>query len=868
MTSTAVEPIVDDPSVSEALLLALDSSMPDTDTFNRLRDLAFRVARTRVIYASSKDDLVSVLQIGSKHTDNPLADQTPGGYIGVQIHMPLATASVSAVRAIAEMEHGGCDAHLHDLLDVAGDRFVHNAAKRARRHRLLIFTSSRSPLINDDDVEEFIGTCQLFRENNIQVGVILLCGDDSEEENDKMRDQIYSYDHSLEDNDEESESDGDDGESHNFKGPNPKTCFEKAKNLPCAKLLALSKTTAGDMLVYHDALSNADSPRPRSKRPSVKFTGVLDIAGILKIPVKRYTYTAEVKPSAGTQLSWEETKRTGQLVKVITDTNFVRAITDDQPLSLEDIIDAYHYGPNVVPVPNSETEQQPGDGADDSIKWSCHLERGLHVIGFVRQSSVPENLFMTSTDVVIPMKESEEAVRMLSALVLALHRDKLGILVRSVMPNRGGAPDLTYLWPQIESDRCTKAEKNYFFFATQLPMREDVKNLGFASIQDQIKDVSSSSFVAMEQFISASMLPDPDNTEDDRNEDQEENNEDEAHNIQILNTTKIANPNLHWFNLCILHRIINGSECTNVPAVPKWHSKLLDPISFLNEDALDKHQEAVQELKTSVPILPVRQRKKKTRRSHTAINANEASIGQFLPDENGGDGDGNDDNVTDVEPLSFNIDDDTDEEGMEEEYQRDARDERRESAVFQADADAISEMTDLQISDVGEETPVEDFQHLVRNGKFRFAALSLDVVIFRLIRDEADDEKAMRCVQVLRKACIEKNDHRLYNEFIRKLIKRCEQKDHGGIRTTMFFQYVGAKNKLKETLQMIPPNKPKRKEGEDADQDEQAEEALKNYERYLNRMFDKIKQLASGNKNGAHLPKTASSEITSPAMTD
>lgn len=752
------EPSIDPTRCSEALLITIDSSV-SSDSHKSLRDAAFRVARTRMLYPVSKDDLVGVLQAGSETTDNPLAEQTPDGYLGIQLHVSLVTASIRAVRSLAHMTHDGCSTNLLNVLDVAGDRLVSAAAVRARHKRLLLFTEDKSIIakLSPEDDAEFIGTCNLFREHEIKVDVIVFC------QNDDNAHAIRQYGDLFED-------------SEQAEVTTPEVCMDKAASFPCSSLLALSKCTGGFMVPLEDALPLVDDPVPKGKRGTVKFNGVLDIAGLLKIPVKRYTFVSEVKPPSGKKFSWDETCKQGIAISVLSETNRVASAKDDSPLEPQQIVDAYPYGPDLVPAPYDMESKHP---------WHMHRDRGLDVIGFVPQSSVPQHVFLGQVDVVIPMKDSNESIRLLRALVLALHAEKLGILARSVMALRGGAPTLCYLWPCVELDRGTRKIINCYLFAVHLPMREDVRDIPFPSLEDELVDIPDGASDAMDQYITSCMLTPEDGEHQQASLNPDIDDDDDDDELLSLSPLKLPNPNLDWFNICIVHRVVQGVSSTDFPPLSKWHANVLNPTRFLRKHFFESREEAVQSMKTCLPILPAKQREKKSRRIHKVLNGDVASIVHYLPDE-------------DIYPSE-------DDAASVDESESD--NDLSNVAVptwEQTQDDVISIMTDADVSDVGDKTPVEDFKQLVRIGKFRFAALSLQVVIRRIIRDLVDDSKALRCLQALRRACTENKEPRIFNDFVSSLVERCDRKDAVGNRTAAFFRYVGSRNEVATALDMIP----------------------------------------------------------------
>lgn len=780
------------PRPTEALLIAIDSSI-SLSVFKNLQDTAFRVARTRLLYPVGKDDLVGVIQAGSSTTDNPLAEQTQGGYDGIHVHVPLISASIRAVRAIACMKNDARPTNLLNLLDVAGDRLVSAAAVRARRKRLLLFTADESVMANlsSEDNPDFYSTCDLYREHEIQVDVILSCG------NEEAAQQIRHCEDMFEDEDIIS----------------PEQCAAKVTTLRCAPLIILSKSTGGFIMSLEDALPLVDNPVPKVKRGTVKYNGVLNIGDVLKIPVKCYTHVHETKPPPGKKLSWEETNKRERTVFVMSETNRVASAKDDTALEPQQIVDAFPYGPNLVPAPNDIESEHP---------WHMHRNRGLDVIGFVAQSSISDHIFLSHVDVIIAMKDSLESARLLRTLVIALYSEKLGILARSVMPPRGGAPNLCYLWPRIELDRTKRTIQNCFLFAVQIPMREDVRDLPFGSLEDELSDVPDSTIKAMDLFVSSSVLK-PERFENTSLQSPAYiDSDDEDEELLSLHPPNMANPNLDWFNNCIVHRLINGPTSGDFPPLSNWHMNILNPSKFISEHSFRSHQNAAESLKTCLPILPVKQRDRKSRRVHKALNGDLASIVHYLPDE--------ETHSIEVEDVQV---DESDKDGDE------PPDVPMET--WEGVDDVISNVTGIDANDVGDITPVEDFKRLIQKGRFRFAAASLQVVIRRVIRDLLGDEKAILCLEALRKACIEHKEPRFFNDFVSSLVQRCERKDAIGSRTKMFFHVVGEQKRTASALHMIPVSQ--------TGENESRSEINANYRSFIDEISETIEKLCTSKDN-------------------
>lgn len=723
---------------SEALLVVLDSNSQSEAAFEEIRDAAVRLARTRLIYGVSKDDLLGALISGSQNTKNALAIAAKGGYQGIEVAAPLVTRSLRAVKALQDTPFGTKSSNLLNILDVCGDLLTSAAAKRSFGHRLVIFTDGVS-IVNGfahDELRELEETCQIYKENGLQLDVICTCDKKEAEEMQRDCDTIDEM------------------------GEVPiADIFKKCATLKKPFFLAFAKATGGMLISLEEASPLVDVPVAKITRPIAKFRGVLNIADALKIPVKRFSYVSQARVMSGKKISWDASVKRSGLVPVLTETQKVSSATDDSPLEKEQIVNAYPYGPDLVPESTDV----------DTYAWSMHLPRGLDVLGFVPQESVPQHLFLGSVDVIVAMSGSKGACELMKSLVLAMQAEKMGMLARSVTSLRGGAPNLSFLWPRVEVDAETRSVRNCFLFLAEVAMREDVRHLPFARLSEMADQLTTEESEVMQNYIAANLL------------DATESDSDDEENSEAFWPPEHPNPNLDWFNICIANRALEGTSGPSFPPLATWHRKILDPKSFLSGTACEIAENTMKQISTILPIVPAMKREKKGKKVYRALTGELASIQDYLPAEENKD-------------LA--------DEGTGE------NEEDNEQNAVQIDApepnDNMSEMSDVDILDVGDDDPVSDFQLLVRKGRFRFAALSIHVIIRRLIRDLVDDEKALKCLQALRKTCYQQKEPRFFNDFVSSLLEKCERQDENGNRIAAFFRHVGRHGMIDSTLDAIP----------------------------------------------------------------
>lgn len=739
-----IEPEIEEKRDSEALIVVLDTFTKSPEVFKELRDAAFRLARTRLIHGISKDDLIGVIRSGSEETVNNLTSPEKVGYEGVEVVVPPITRSLRAVKALRDSTEGPRSSNLLNITDVCGDVLSGAASKRARKNRVVIFTDGESivPPIGNDEREDLTETCKLYNEHGIQVDIICHCSDE-------FADKLHEFEDDL-------------GETEDM---TPEELMTKSEALENYFLFVLTRLTNGVLLPFKEAYPLVDRPIAKVKRAVAKFRGVLNIADMIKIPVKRFSFVAEAKPPTAKKVSWAASCKRNQPVSVHVETQRVASAKDDSPLQEEEIVNAYPYGPDLVP---EATEV-------DTYAWSIHLPQGLDVIGFIPQDSISKDLFLGSVDVLIAMSNSDASVKLVKTLVLAMKAENAGILARSVPSAKGGAPRLAFIWPRVEVDRETNRLKNCFFFIADVPMKEDIRELPFGKLEDVLQDIPDPSHRAMNDYISSTML--------DPEEDKAlPNDDDDSDNDEAFWPPNECNPNLDWFHHCVVHRALDGVSGADLPQMSGWQKRITNPSNFLGKRNESAFADTVASLKSELPVVPVPRREKKGRKLYEALTGDFASIKEYLPAEeiNAEDNDEDIENGNDLPAPQ----------------------------VLEESDDVTSQITDVGITDISDETPVSDFETLVRHGKFRFAAVSITVVVRRLIRDLADDERAMRCLQVLRKASIQEREPRIFNDFISSLLGRCSRPDLTGNRTAAFFRYVGRLDKIPSTLDVVPVTKP------------------------------------------------------------
>eukprot|EP00178_Gracilaria_changii_P022855 TRINITY_DN681_c0_g1_i1.p1 TRINITY_DN681_c0_g1~~TRINITY_DN681_c0_g1_i1.p1 ORF type:complete len:801 (-),score=125.62 TRINITY_DN681_c0_g1_i1:584-2986(-) len=730
----------------QALVIVLDTHTPSTHVFEQLKSAAARLARTRLIYNASKDDLISVIRSGSSVTSNELNKEKGAGYGGIHVVVPPVSRSLVAVNALELSQRGTNTSNLLNILDVCGFYLSMTAAKRARENRVILLTAGRCVYrqLDQEIIQDFQQQCILFRQERIKVDIIYHCSTQSVQKIADLQQHFAQIQQDVP----------------------VQQVVDRCNSSEIAFLFLITSITNGRLLPYEHAAPLIDLPTPRIKKAAAKFRGVLNIADVIKIPVKRYSHVYPAKHPTSKKLSWNVSKAKSEPVPVLTETQRVASAKDDAPLQKEDIINAYPYGSELVPESNEV----------DKYAWHIQLEKGLDVIGFVPQCSVPRTVLLSPVDVLLPMKGCEPAQRLMHSLVLALAAEKMGILARSVVSERG-APHMAYLWPSIEVEQNTNENANEntgmlgrcFLFVANIAMKEDIRHFPFASLDDVLKDVPEDAVDTMDSFISSAFV-DEDATDDSDDED------------DPIWPPDLCNPNLDWFHICIVHRALAGAEATDFPPLSQWHLDIMDPIHYLKESNKEQFEKNLEALSKVLPLTQALRKEKKFKPVHEAVAGDDAVLQEYLPrDETEQQEKGGENDEEDIEDVDV---------GHINESLRDID-------------DVTSQITDLGVEDVSEERPESDFAALVKKGQFRFASASLIVIIQRLIREEKDIEKVIRCIKLLRKAGIKNEQPRVFNDFISSLVNRCSQDNSTAKKTKAFFTQLGSRGESR-SVSVIP----------------------------------------------------------------
>jgi len=598
------EPLLEEPAEAEILICAIDCgkyAADNPDEFNKLRDVAVRIARHRLIHSELNTDLLGVFKLGSRETKHPLYEAHGEGYSYIERSHPVVKKSIDAVIHINSIEPEGKDFIFLDAVEALGYHLEEDfKAVAAKKKRVVLF--SRSSVAGKDlsgeAEDELKEICNIYCDKKVKFDVI--CADwpedfegDDDDDDDVKRDVDYY--------------------------------FEKAKKAGYPLIWAFSRATGGYVLGIDEAIEEADRPKAKNTRAFSRFRGTLDIGSVVKIPVKAFYLVTETKKAGTTKLSWSATRSERKAVPVLVETQKVISATDPKPLELEQLIFAYPYGTDLIPV-DSATEEE----------WTCKEPCNLSTIAFIPVDDIPPQWFASPVSVMIPMADVHEARVAMEALVQALHDEQRGILAKFVRPVKGGAPGMAFLWPVIETERGTGRVKNRFLYIAELPLKEHMKDYPFNNLKKVRGDLPLDAEATMDSFINSRMLGKSNlpahglKKEEDAMEDDGGDDEDEFPDLKV---SEEYNPTLDRFAKSVVKRAMEGIDGSGFAALEEWQRNLFDPNNYVAEGKKGEAEESLKRLKVSLPVSKVPAKTRRQTSTAEALSGAAASISDFLPPE-------------------------------------------------------------------------------------------------------------------------------------------------------------------------------------------------------------------------------------------
>ena len=310
-----------------------------------------------------------------------------------------------------------------------------------------------------------------------------------------------------------------------------KECLDQLNQL--IQLLAFKK-----IFSIENAINLYKRIQKRAIRPVVKFKGNLHIAEGFDMAVCTYSKTKEEKfPSLKKYSLAAEYNEMATTNKVVLDRSKVLVEDLDQkPIPSEDIIKAYPFGKNIVPISEA-----------DESSFNFTSNKGMELIGFTHRSRIERSQFMEGIDIVLPI---EGYSRAFYALVHALSESDKVMICSFV--NRGNKIHLIALLPHISATYTC-------FYLTYLPTVEDIREYNLP----ELKPATTQQIAATKSFITSINLCGAEG--------------------EALKPTSTFNPQIQYVNQCLIHRAMNP-DSTELPPLNKAVEDYLKPDKqmFLN----------------------------------------------------------------------------------------------------------------------------------------------------------------------------------------------------------------------------------------------------------------------------------------------
>lgn len=399
-------------------------------------------------------------------------------------------------------------------------------------------------------------------------------------------------------------------------------------------------------------------PRKRSVRAVAKYAGTLSLSPTVHIPMRAYTATSEVRLPTCKRLSWARTLEVGHHVNAVRQTTFSTPGKPEETLDEEDIMPAYAYGSDIVPV-SAEV--------DATLLRYPSGPKSLRVLGFVPLATIPQVYFLGSVDAVMAMGEVAESRASLAALATAMRRCKRGAIARMVMRD-DAAPQLKFLWADellagdlVDSEGegedgedgeeaapgRTDRQPRPFLYMVSLPLADGLRSYTFPSMQPKLDVLTAQKRDAVDALFDAFDMDAPptsggaasalrDDDDDDagapgsQNSDAINGDDDEAG--RALDCEAIFNPAIHLFYAATVQRALDGVSGTTLPALPPALAEPLTPAAHVRDAAAAAA--AVGRFAELLPTRRVDPRSVRKEREYFAASRDGSKqlLGAFLPD--------------------------------------------------------------------------------------------------------------------------------------------------------------------------------------------------------------------------------------------
>lgn len=336
--------------------------------------------------------------------------------------------------------------------------------------------------------------------------------------------------------------------------------------------------TDGIICTFEQAMSQLMYFEKSTAKP-MPWNVQMSIGNDIKIPVSGYKKLAEPKSLKWTNIYAEDNK------PLMSEQSY---FLGDQVIDRQDIIDGYRYGTTIIPYSSVDKE---------AMKYVSG-ERSLRILGFTKADNIPVHLLNScSPYYILPQRDNHAANLMLTSLVKAMKKLNM-VAVASKVYNRGNAPHIGALFPEIENDY------EYLVFV-QLPFANEVNYLKFPPVSK--KAPSEEQLKAIDKLI--------DNM--DLTEVYEEDDE------EPYVPDNIINPQRHHLYQCITERALNPDA--EVPSAPsETVINVLKPMPEIEA----RVKKTVEKIKRLFPLKEIKKKLNKKGVSDVFVNDDEGKTKQ------------------------------------------------------------------------------------------------------------------------------------------------------------------------------------------------------------------------------------------------
>lgn len=328
--------------------------------------------------------------------------------------------------------------------------------------------------------------------------------------------------------------------------------------------------TEGIICTFEQAMSQLMYFEKSTAKP-MPWNVQMSIGNDIKIPVSGYKKLAEPKSLKWIKICAEDNK------PLMTEQSY---FLGDRAIDRPDIIDGYRYGTTIIPYSSVDKE---------AMKYVSG-ERSLRILGFTKADNIPLHLLNSySPYYILPQRDNEAANLILTSLVKAMKKLNM-VAVASKVYNRGNAPHIGALFPEIES------EYGYLVFV-QLPFANEVNYLKFPPVSK--KAPSEEQLKAIDKLID--------------NMDLTQVYEEDDEEPYIPDNT--INPQRHHLYQCIAERALNPDS--EIPSAPSEAViSMLKPMPEIEE----KVKRTVEKIKHLFPLKEVKKKLNKKGVSDVFVN--------------------------------------------------------------------------------------------------------------------------------------------------------------------------------------------------------------------------------------------------------